>query len=61
MNARDKKIALIAYIAGVKQERDNNRPENYSPLKPIDSPIGMAISWMTDHSLKQWREFESML
>lgn len=47
MNAREKKIAIMAYQMAVALERHNAKPENNFNRRRTDSPEGMALTWAT--------------
>jgi len=60
MNAREKKIAILAYQVAIEKERDNVK--NGFHRRTSDSPLGMAINWATQAEFDNtWCEMEDKL
>ncbi len=62
MNAREKKIAILAYQMAVALERHNTKPENGYNRRKTDSPEGMALTWATTNEFNgTWAHIEKMV
>lgn len=61
MNAREKKIALMAYRLAIEHERKRADRADGNYMRKADSPEGMAITWATENEFTNgWWKIEDI-